>query len=756
MIRGLLNGWGKARSPKSQYFLSFSLVILITATTLGALFSMTSARMMVDTFTENHLIGLNHLVSTMDLILEQADRVLLSVGLNSSLEDYEKNRTTDVVAARRIQESLDNSAGLDSSISSICVVFPDSRKVVSSTLGYLDVQAHYDHEFLTKLLESPTRPPLWHFRQGPTEARSLQPLITIVRPLPIGRYVHPNAFIVLNIHSSVLDKAIRSVTMYDQSILQILNRDNHVVFESRDEGAPDDFQPNRTKTLVLHVESERHPFRLIYSLPSRVVTRSADELGLYILAFCVGIGLLSLLMSSALAEALQYPIRRLQRLLFPNPSLPLSFSQLETGVSHLVEENVHLRDALQGFLDQRRNRLVLDLLEGRRILDRSSLGELGELGLAEMEHQPLLVACFRMDLSALTVEKEVFLAIQRHLEEQKERFSGVVVRQGGDQLLMILGRKGPTTRREEEELWELQERVFSELSQRFPSEVRCGVSAVNHGLGKVNMAYRQSMAALSKGFFDGESRQVFIEDHDVLPAAWVYPYPVERRLVQTLFDRQEECEVMRVFEEFVETVGLADSGPTAQYYCYNQLMHTVMGSLFSRDQTVFSQIDKDNQFQVFFSALDVPSQVEAFRTILSKVIWLQKSRIRLRNTQLIDDVKRHIENNLDRDLSFKILADHFRISSSYLRKLFKENVGKTLKEFSLDRKMARAKQLLEMNRVTVQEIARSLGFQTTQSFIRCFKHREGLPPGQFRSHEAHRTGVSRDLGAAPRDSQLVP
>ena len=94
---------------------------------------------------------------------------------------------------------------------------------------------------------------------------------------------------------------------------------------------------------------------------------------------------------------------------------------------------------------------------------------------------------------------------------------------------------------------------------------------------------------------------------------------------------------------------------------------------------------------------------------------------------------RYIESNLaDPEITNKLLADRCRISEIYFRKLFAESFGVSPKQFILELRIQRAKQLLGEGRLKISAIADACGFGDAYHFSRIFKKRTGYTPTEYR------------------------
>ena len=100
---------------------------------------------------------------------------------------------------------------------------------------------------------------------------------------------------------------------------------------------------------------------------------------------------------------------------------------------------------------------------------------------------------------------------------------------------------------------------------------------------------------------------------------------------------------------------------------------------------------------------------------------------------MIQEICAYIDANLSDDLSIDRLNERFHLSASSLRKVFRNEVGMTPKEYVDGRRAVAAKQMLRDRELQIQEIANQLGFQYSQSFIAFFRAVEGITPGEYRA-----------------------
>lgn len=93
---------------------------------------------------------------------------------------------------------------------------------------------------------------------------------------------------------------------------------------------------------------------------------------------------------------------------------------------------------------------------------------------------------------------------------------------------------------------------------------------------------------------------------------------------------------------------------------------------------------------------------------------------------------KYIESNYQNPaLTNQMLANECKISEVYLRKLFVEQLQTTPKQFILDIRMQKAKQLLTEGVLKISTIADHCGVSNPYHFCRLFKQKTGITPTEY-------------------------
>ncbi len=97
----------------------------------------------------------------------------------------------------------------------------------------------------------------------------------------------------------------------------------------------------------------------------------------------------------------------------------------------------------------------------------------------------------------------------------------------------------------------------------------------------------------------------------------------------------------------------------------------------------------------------------------------------------------HIENNIsDPQLDIAVLADITHISEVFLRRLFKNELGISPKQYIIQLRLSKAKQLLISSGLPISQVAEDCGYSSIYHFSRAFKASTGYTPSEYRSQQS--------------------
>lgn len=95
-------------------------------------------------------------------------------------------------------------------------------------------------------------------------------------------------------------------------------------------------------------------------------------------------------------------------------------------------------------------------------------------------------------------------------------------------------------------------------------------------------------------------------------------------------------------------------------------------------------------------------------------------------------IKNYIDQNYHNTIDIQSIADQLNINRSYLSVLFKKHMNISPKKYMIQVRMKRASQLLHATKMTINEIAFSVGYNDQVAFSKAFKNYFLLTPSQYR------------------------
>lgn len=90
--------------------------------------------------------------------------------------------------------------------------------------------------------------------------------------------------------------------------------------------------------------------------------------------------------------------------------------------------------------------------------------------------------------------------------------------------------------------------------------------------------------------------------------------------------------------------------------------------------------------------------------------------------------KEYLENYM----SLEYVAGKVGRSAAYVSKLFKDEFGSNFLEYITKKRLEKSKELLEKTDMTIYEITEKAGYADVSNFIKVFKRRYGITPGDYR------------------------
>ncbi len=121
--------------------------------------------------------------------------------------------------------------------------------------------------------------------------------------------------------------------------------------------------------------------------------------------------------------------------------------------------------------------------------------------------------------------------------------------------------------------------------------------------------------------------------------------------------------------------------------------------------------------------------IELGQSIIKKVL---ENRSSSNGTNIVENVRRYIDEHYASEISLTTLSEQFYINSAYLSDMFKHHVGQNFTDYLLDLRMENSKKFLSDEQLKIIDVAHLVGFSNSGYFSTVFKKHVGQTPVEYR------------------------
>lgn len=180
------------------------------------------------------------------------------------------------------------------------------------------------------------------------------------------------------------------------------------------------------------------------------------------------------------------------------------------------------------------------------------------------------------------------------------------------------------------------------------------------------------------------------------------------------------CATQNYYETFIESNNGSPIGTLKN--------HDVIAMI--RKLIASYSMDIFNDYQTDIKAASMLTSI--MTNCIESVVQEQKNALNIKPPKVIPEIQDYIVQHYNEKLTLDSLALEFFIDKFYLQKQFHLYVGCTPSEYQRSIRIEKAKELLRVTNLSINDISNQLGFESVSYFIRRFKNEEGTTPLQYR------------------------
>lgn len=186
-------------------------------------------------------------------------------------------------------------------------------------------------------------------------------------------------------------------------------------------------------------------------------------------------------------------------------------------------------------------------------------------------------------------------------------------------------------------------------------------------------------------------------------------------MVCTEKDGHTDAQLDGAFRNVTAGISRALGGDGGILYAGNQLLEETRGSYLDMEQEFFRR------------------EKEGTRIVGSVRFEPYRTELKLDDSDLdIRQVKQYIDAHYSENIKSEEIGSLFFYNTVYLTRKFKKIYGKSIGSYLLEKRMDKAKELLEDSGLGVSSVASEVGYDNFSYFSRLFKKKTGYAPKDYR------------------------
>lgn len=264
--------------------------------------------------------------------------------------------------------------------------------------------------------------------------------------------------------------------------------------------------------------------------------------------------------------------------------------------------------------------------------------------------------------------------------------------------------------------------------------VTIGVSGVHTAYSGVKDCIFEAQEAINQRLIKGTNSIIFWDPNKKDNKKLYYFYNSEKKIINYLANGDIDNIKVELGEIIRQINESEDISKDNILLIFNQLVGATMKFLVEHNLNTNKVLKSNVNIYSIIANMDTLDEIEAYLIEVYQSISCFTAPIKdMNETNYFDKVMNYIKEHYNEDLVFEDVASKIGISYSYLRKLVKDETGKSLIDNLNLIRIEEVKHLLLQTDLTISEIAKEVGYRNIQSVNRFFKKYEGISPSEFKS-----------------------
>ena len=268
------------------------------------------------------------------------------------------------------------------------------------------------------------------------------------------------------------------------------------------------------------------------------------------------------------------------------------------------------------------------------------------------------------------------------------------------------------------------------LEDKFGFSVMALVGDIHEGVEGIHVSY-QEVQEISEYMETLDTDLILYEDVRNLQRRYEYSMEVEQKIINAIKAGNQQLAADTINQVLTENFAGAVSIEVRRCLIFDMLGTLLKAADLGGYHSFAMEFDFTKQLS---ATLPLEALKQRFgqlvEAICSGISSMQKERSNDRHfgSEIEDFIEANYPNP---DLNISIAAQHFDMTPSYLSTIYKKQTGKSLLDYINTVRITHAERLLSAGAAVV-DVAGQVGFRDSGTFIRAFKKKRGITPGQMK------------------------
>ncbi len=270
------------------------------------------------------------------------------------------------------------------------------------------------------------------------------------------------------------------------------------------------------------------------------------------------------------------------------------------------------------------------------------------------------------------------------------------------------------------------------IDSQFNCSYNIGIGNIAKSAEELEPSYNSALQALSYSKGLGDKNIIYINDIEPRSQVSNYQTSLMDMYIKSLKNNDEKQTRKNLKELFDSMKRSGTSLYNQQRRCLSLIL-AISDALYDMDcnpTILFNNTDAWSLIKKSGS----PEELREFTENITEVVISHIAEVQRQKTaSIIANVKALVEKNYAGDASLETVASQVFISPCYLSVIFKKETNITFKNYLIQTRIEKAKELLADTDLKIYEIAEKVGYTDTRYFSELFQRVCGKTPSQYRN-----------------------